>query len=272
MGADLDRVNRAAYSSQGAIRQYGTAIGWLDNGERRALEYAIARMCGGAILDIGVGGGRTAPLLCDAAESYCGIDYTPALIEIARRRFPDLDLRQMDARHLMFPDGSFRLVVFTYNGIDSVAAEDRSRILREVFRVLAPGGTFVFSSLNRNGPAFDEAWWATAASPYFRGWFGLLRRGRRYLLGVWRSFRYRSLRHDSGDTATELLSVHDFGIVAQFTNLSAQLRQLEDAGFVVDMVFDDAAGREMDRNSADTKAPWYYYVARKLAYTSRPKP
>ena len=265
MGADLDRVNRAAYSSRGAKQQYGTATDWLDNGERRAIEYAIARMRGGAILDIGVGGGRTAKLLCDAAESYCGIDYTPALIEIARRRFPDLDLRQMDARNLIFADSSFGLVVFTYNGIDSVAAEDRNRVLREIFRVLAPGGAFVFSSLNRNGPAFGEAWWATAASPYFRGWFGLPRRIRRFLLGAWHSFRYRSLRHDSGDTATGLLSVHDFGIVAQFTSLSAQLCQLEDAGFAVDSVFYDAVGRAVDRNSANTTAPWYYYVARKPA-------
>lgn len=265
MRADLDRVNRGAYSSRGAIRQYGTAVGWLDSGERHAVEYAVARMRSGAILDIGVGGGRTAPLLRGAAESYCGIDYTPALVEVARRRFPDLDLRQMDARNLVFPDGSFSLVVFTYNGIDSVTTEDRDRILREVFRVLAPDGLFVFSSLNRSGPAFAEAWWTTAESPYFRGWFGLPRRVRRLLLAAWRSFRYRSLRRDRGDTATGLLSVHDFGIVAQFTKVPAQRRQLENAGFIVDSVFDNNAREAVDQNSTDTTAPWYYYVARRPA-------
>lgn len=263
MRPDLDRVNRAAYSTQGAVRQYGTASGWLDNGERHALEYAIARMHGGAILDIGVGGGRTGPLLGDAAEAYCGIDYTPALIATARGRFPNLDLRQMDARNLAFPDASFQLAVFTYNGIDSVTADDRGRIVREVFRVLAPGGAFVFSSLNRNGPAFEEAWWASAESPYFQGWLGLFRSLRRFLFGAWHSFRYRSLRRDSGDTAVGLLSVHNFGVVVQFTSIPAQLRELENVGFVVEAIFDDALGRAVDRNSADTTASWYYYVARK---------
>jgi len=265
MRVDLDRVNRTAFGSPSAVRQYGTATGWLDIGERRALEYAIAHMSGGAILDIGVGGGRTAPLLGKAAEGYCGIDYTQALIETARRRFPDLDLRRMDARNLAFPEGSFRLVVFTYNGIDSVTPDDRERILSEVFRVLAPGGEFVFSSLNRNGPAFAESWWTAATSPYFQGWLGLSRRLRRLLLGAWRSFRYRSLRHDRGDTATGLLSVHDFGVVVQFTSVATQLRQLQDAGFAVDAIFDDAAGQPVDRSAADTTAPWYYYVARKPA-------
>ena len=48
--------------------------------------------------------------------------------------------------------GSFHAVVFAYNGLDFLASEgERVAALREVERVLAPAGLFLFSSHNRLG-------------------------------------------------------------------------------------------------------------------------
>lgn len=261
--SSLDRINRRTYASRGARRQYGGASGWLDAGERAALAHIADCVRGGSILDIGVGGGRTAPLLSQIASRYIGIDYTADLLELARRRFPGLDLREMDARTLEFPDASFDAVAFTFNGIDSVDLGGRLRIFHEVFRVLRPGGSFVFSSLNRDGPSFGESVWAGDIG--WRGLLGAARHVRRAILGGWRRIRLHPIARTGRDMAVAPLAVHDFGVVAMFTSLHGQLKQLETSGFVVDAIFDDANGRQIDPASPEYRPHWYYYVARKPA-------
>ncbi len=261
MHADMDRVNRRVYASRGALRQYGTAAGWLDAGERAAVMRGASGLNGGPILDIGVGGGRTAPLLHALGGAYTGVDYTPDLVARARQRFPDLDLREMDARRLDFPDASFALVVFSYNGIDSVDLAGRARVLHEVYRVLAPGGAFVFSSLNREGRAYGERPWVR--EQHWKGLGGLLRLGRRTVMAVVNRMRHRALFRDEGDIALAPIAVHNFGLVTVFTSMTAQIRQLEAAGFTVEAVLDDASGQPASEQTDHRRAPWFYYVARK---------
>lgn len=260
MRLELDDVNRRAYASSGAVRQYGRAVGWLDPGEQFAVERALRNLGSGPILDIGVGGGRTTPLLRSLSESYTGIDYTPDLVAVARRRFPECDFRVMDARRLEFADESFRLVFFSYNGIDSVDEAGREQVLREARRVLEPGGMLVFSSLNRDGSAFGETPWVPER--HWKGVSGLLRRGRRTAFGLWRVRYHRALIRDHGDRALGPLAIHDFAVVAMFVSPFAQVNQLQAVGFAVDAVLDDATGGEVDV-TRQTRAPWLYYVARK---------
>ena len=116
----MDRVNRGTWRRRGPLRQFGTASGWLEAGEQVAIEYVAHFVRDTPILDIGVGGGRTAPLLAALSADYRGIDYLAEMVALARRRFPAFRFLEMDARRLSFPDQSFRLVTFSYNGIDSV--------------------------------------------------------------------------------------------------------------------------------------------------------
>jgi len=105
------------------------------------------------VLDLGVGGGRTAPLLAPQAASYVGIDYSTEMVKAARTRFPAWEFRQDDARVLAgFDRMSVDFVLFSLNGIDSVDHDDRMRILRRVAEVLRPGGVFAFSSHNLDMP------------------------------------------------------------------------------------------------------------------------
>jgi len=105
---------------------------------------------GMTVLDLGVGGGRTTPYLAKIASHYVGVDYSEPMIHACRRKFPDFNFLLADACDLSsFEDASFDAIVFSFNGLDSVVPdENRSRCLRECWRVLRPAGVFVFSSHN----------------------------------------------------------------------------------------------------------------------------
>jgi SAM-dependent methyltransferase len=102
------------------------------------------------ILDLGVGGGRTTPYLSELANEYVGLDYAEGMVEVCRKRFPDLTFHHADASDLsLFGDRSFDAVVFSLGGIDYLTPPaKRARCLAECRRVLRPGGTLIISRHN----------------------------------------------------------------------------------------------------------------------------
>jgi SAM-dependent methyltransferase len=219
----------------------------------------------GSILDIGVGGGRTAPLMVSLSVDYRGIDYCPTMVDIARSRFPHLQFLKMDARKLTFANASFDLAAFSFNGIDSVDLPGRLEVLQCVHRVLRPGGYFVFSALNCQGAARGDHW---PDLGIFRdaGWsfHRQARAAGRFVLGGANWLRLRPFANHGEDMAVGNLSAHDFGLVTLFTSVRAQIQQLSDAGLRVASIY-DPLGRPVsaDGTEATTTAPWYHYVTRK---------
>ncbi len=260
----LDRINRHAYQRRGVLRQYRSAVGWLEPGEQKAIEHIAEASRGKAILDIGVGGGRTAPMLREISSDYRGIDYTPAMVEIARQRFPDIAFLEMDARKLAFADETFGLVVFSYNGIDSVDLDGRLSVLREAYRTLTPGGYFVFSALNRRGASIASHWpdWDV-----FRGAghspTRLLRAYARLAVGGLNRLRRSRIRREADDMIVGQIAAHNFALVTLFLSLREQLRELRVVGFVVEAVYQHDGAAVATDGSGETDAPWYYYVARR---------
>jgi SAM-dependent methyltransferase len=98
----------------------------------------------GSILDIGCGSGLYFPLLARRAERLAGLDFSSEMIAAARglvekKGLTNVDLFVGSAEELPFPDESFDLVL----GIDVLHhIPDLERALREVRRVLRPGGRF----------------------------------------------------------------------------------------------------------------------------------
>jgi len=131
-----------------AVASHYAALNYLTPCERLLFQNYIK--AGTSVLDLGVGGGRTTAYLSKVASRYVGVDYSDAMVQTCRTKFPDLDFRLADASDLSaFEDASFDAVVFSFNGLDSVIPnEKRSCCLRECWRVLRPEGVFFFSSHN----------------------------------------------------------------------------------------------------------------------------
>jgi SAM-dependent methyltransferase len=106
------------------------------------------------VLEIGVGHGSVAQFLALHARSYTGIDLTEEATGMTARRFTLLKrpgrILQMDAESMAFPDVSFDFI-WSWGVIHHSA--DTTRILKEMHRVLRPGGRAVIM-------VYYRSWWA----------------------------------------------------------------------------------------------------------------
>ena len=155
--ASAPAANLDVFDSADVVEHYA-GLQFLTACEQRMFETYLRP--GGAILDLGVGGGRTTPFLSAIASQYIGADYSEKMVCACRKKFPNLQFEVADAADLSrFADRSFDAVVFSFNGSDYIAPEEnRHRFLQECHRVLKPGGTFVFSSHNPRSIFVDLVW------------------------------------------------------------------------------------------------------------------
>jgi|HubBroStandDraft_1064217.scaffolds.fasta_scaffold00517_7 SAM-dependent methyltransferase len=263
----MDQINRRAWSDRSTVRSFRDREGWTDGGERAAFECVRADAANQPILDLGVGAGRTVPLLRGISNDYVGLDYTPELVQACRAKHPDARIIQGDARDLsQFADASFQLVVFSFNGIDAVNADDRASILREVWRVLRVGGAFLFSSHNRNGPGHGEE--LNYGVYKTRNPVTLARRLLVALLHAARTLRnyerYSKLSYDGDGYSIRNASAHDHGIVIHYISLPDQLSQLARVGFRPSpLVFANSDGRPLLSGDSTGDVWWFHLVVRK---------
>jgi ubiquinone/menaquinone biosynthesis C-methylase UbiE len=113
-----------------------------------AAKFAAAR--GLRVLEIGCGLGTDGAQFALAGADYTGIDLTEASIELAKRRFELSGLRGefciADAENLEFADDSFDLV-YSHGVLHHTP--DTARAIREIHRVLKPGGRAVVMLYHR---------------------------------------------------------------------------------------------------------------------------
>jgi len=176
------------------------------------------------VLDLGCGAGRTSCPLVQRGYSVVAGDISPEMIARARQLHPHLDFRILDAVALDLPSGTFDVVLFSFNGLDYVYPfANRLRALREVFRVLRPGGLFVYSSHNLLGhfarirrplarhayyrlrflydslsrPLFQNYWREKIGSEWLTTYYGIPFRQIRTLRNV--GFEFCSLESEKGE-------------------------------------------------------------------------
>jgi SAM-dependent methyltransferase len=106
---------------------------------RGRLEALRRRVPGGRLLDVGCGTGFIIHLALGVFDEIHGVDITPAMLQRVRTDAGNITLHQSPAESMPFADGTFDAVT-AYSFVDHVA--DRGALLREVARVLKPGGIF----------------------------------------------------------------------------------------------------------------------------------
>lgn len=172
MGGQNPDANLEIYERQDVAAHYA-ALNYLTPCERLLFETYIPQ--GSAILDLGVGGGRTTPYLADLASRYVGADYAARMVDACKAKFPHLEFRVADAADLsMFADASFDVVVFAFNGIDYVLPDNRRQgCLQHIHRILKPKGCAIFSSHNPRSvivrPSWNKGRLRRIARQYFAG-------------------------------------------------------------------------------------------------------
>lgn len=128
---------------------------WLDQSWRKSAVKAAAVQPGDVVLDIACGtGDLTMAFAKSSASKVIGVDYTPAMLEIAARKKPELresigakvSYEEGDAQALRFADASADVMSIAF-GIRNVA--DPMKALREFARILKPGGRLVILEFER---------------------------------------------------------------------------------------------------------------------------
>ena len=108
-------LNKARYTDAKTVDYYNTAYGFLPCEAYVFDKFIQQKDC---ILDLGVGGGRTTAFLSNKGGKYIGIDFSQPMIDVCCKKFPGLEFYCEDASDLRrFDDGTFDVVVFSFNGI-----------------------------------------------------------------------------------------------------------------------------------------------------------
>ncbi len=144
--------------------------------EQRLIFGSMGKLRGARVLDVGCGDGS---LVCAAAErgaTAYGVDADPAMLAAASARMEraGVEATFLEARleSLPFADAEFNVVVAV---IVLCFLADAAGAVREMVRVLRPGGCLVIGDLGR--------WSLWAAWRRVRGWFGS---------GTWAAARFRT--------------------------------------------------------------------------------
>ena len=127
-----------------------------DDDPKLAVQLSIAsdmlRAEQGRTLDLGCGTGSAFPMLREREFDVVGIDLSSQMIAVAKQRYADdrgIEVSRGDAEFLPFADASFDAV--TCLGVFE-SLPDYIPAMREIARVLRPGGLLVLSIPNRLSP------------------------------------------------------------------------------------------------------------------------
>ncbi|WP_291842483.1 class I SAM-dependent methyltransferase [Bradyrhizobium sp.] len=176
--------------------------------ERQLLARLLGKVDGQKLLDVGCGDGAIAFGLAQQGATVTALDADPSMIAAARVREKNEATRvqfvEGDAESLPFGDATFDVVVAV---TVLCFVQDAERAVKEIARVLKPGGRLVIGELGR--------WSLWAAQRRIRGWLGH---------PVWRAVKFRTaadLRSLAEAAGLRVVAIHGavyyppFGIAAR---------------------------------------------------------
>jgi 2-polyprenyl-3-methyl-5-hydroxy-6-metoxy-1,4-benzoquinol methylase len=168
VGRGYDALSYRYRGDADALEHYAT---WLAQLQERVPP-------GGAVLDVGSGGG--VPLARDlAAAGYAvtGVDLSAVQVERARRLVPTARFLHADAGEVSFPASSFDAVVSLY-ALIHMPLDEQPRLLRRIGRWLRPGGWLLATTGHHAWTGSEDnwlggeapMWWSQADAATYRAW------------------------------------------------------------------------------------------------------
>ena len=152
----FDRI-APVYDAMNRVMTMGLDLRWRRLGAR-----AVVRP-GDAVLDAACGTGDFAVAdLRAGAGTVVGLDFSPRMLERARRKAPQVEWVEGDLLALPFEDGRFDAATIGF-GVRNVAHLERA--LRELRRVLRPGGRVAILEITQPRGALR---------PFYSLWFDRL--------------------------------------------------------------------------------------------------
>jgi len=152
--AESSAANRAWWDAAADhyLEEHGDFLGaekfvWGPEGLSEDDAGLLGDVAGARVLEVGAGAAQCSRWLLAAGADPVALDLSGVMLQRGRdlsaRSGLDVPLVQADAAWLPFADASFDLACSAYGGVPFV--DDSARVMREVARVLRPGGRWAFS-------------------------------------------------------------------------------------------------------------------------------
>jgi SAM-dependent methyltransferase len=152
--AESARANRSWWDGEAAAyyAEHGEFLGdvdllWCPEGLREADAGLLGDVRSRDVLEVGCGAAQGARWLAAAGARVAAFDVSMAQLQVARGLDANTGVAvpvvQADAQAMPFGAARFDLVVSAFGAVPFVA--DSAAVMREVARVLRPGGRFAFS-------------------------------------------------------------------------------------------------------------------------------
>lgn len=242
------------YENEQTVAQYANKP-FLFKAEKLLIDKNKKSWLDKIFVDIGVGAGRTTGFIAPFCRQYLAIDYSQAMIKSTEKLFSHFSNAQFyyaDAAKMDFIENNqIDVVLFSFNGIDSVDAAHRAKILQEIKRILKPGAMFLFSFHNTgNIKQLYSFQWPKNPFKYPKEWQ--------------RKQKIKLINGDINQYINQDLAIlndgaNDFLSPILYIKPSLQLEQLKDLNFINFEAYDAQNGKKLNLSTIDSNTcPWIY--------------
>lgn len=112
---------------------------------RKIVFDAVNAQPGQRVLDVAAGTGTSSEPFADAGIGVVACDFSLGMLNVGKRRRPDIDFVAGDATNLPFTDNSFDATTISF-GLRNI--ENPQLAISEMLRVTKPGGTLVIAEFS----------------------------------------------------------------------------------------------------------------------------